>query len=394
MQQTQHKTQENLPKSEPTEDNALRLENTELRARLEEAEETLRAIRDGDADALLVAGPKGNRVFTLHSAELPYRALIERMQEGAVTLGENGTILYCNLRFAQMLRLPHEKVVASFVQQHVLPEQAVSFAALLRRGALQSARAEIALCAANGLVFPTYITAGPLPDEMEGSLCLIVTDLTEMESLRGKQAEIEQLNERLQRSMTETHHRVKNSLQIIGAMVDMQVMEGKQAVPIDEVRRFGTQIKSLAVVHDLLTMEAKADGQAHFVSARAVLEKLLPLLEQTSGDRQFCHEIDDAKLTSSQATGLALVTNEIISNALKHGKGLVEVAFTARDNRAALAVSDDGPGFPPDFNPRKLETTGIGLVENLTRWDLNGEVRYENRPEGGSCVRVLMPLTA
>lgn len=368
-------------------------ENARLRARAEEAEETLYAIRGGEADALLVAGPDGEQVFTLHSAELPYRALVERMQEGAVTLSESGIILYCNLRFAQMLRLPHEKALASSAHQYIKPEQSAQFTTLLRRGKLQTAKAEITLCAVNGSYIPTYITVGPLPDEVEGCLCLIVTDLTEQESLRTHQAEIEQLNERLQRSMMETHHRVKNSLQIIGAMVDMQVMEGRPFVALAEVRRFGTQIKSLAVVHDLLTMEAKSDGQAHFVSGKSVLEKLLPLLEFTSSERKFTAEIEEARLTSSQATGLALVTNEVISNAIKYGKGLVEARFTVQDNHATLEVRDDGPGFPPNFDPRKLDTTGIGLVENLTRWDLKGKVCYENRPGGGASVRVIMPLT-
>ena len=367
-------------------------ENARLSLELEEAQETLRAIRDGEADALLVTGPSGQQVFTLHSAELPYRALVERMQEGAVTLSGDGVILYCNMRFSQMLRLPHEKVLATSAHQYIDPEQAAQFSALLRRGALQSAKAEISL-RADDFYFPTYITAGPLPDEVEGCLCLIVTDLTEQESLRRNKAEIEQLNERLQRSMTETHHRVKNSLQIIGAMVDMQVMEGNPTVPISEVRRFGTQIKSLAVVHDLLTMEAKVDGQAYFVSGKSVLEKLLPLLEFTSGDRQFTADIDEARLTSSQATGLALVTNEVISNALKHGKGQVDVTFKTSAGQAVLEVCDDGPGFPPNFDPRKLTTTGIGLVENLTRWDLGGKVCYETRPDGGASVRIVMPLT-
>jgi len=381
-----------MPPVNQAEYNALLAKNAELLSRLDEAEETLRAIRDGEADALLVSGPDGQQVFTLRSAELPYRSLVERMQEGAVTLTEDGIILYCNMRFSQMLRLPHEKVLATSAHQYVQPEQAAQFAALMRRGALQSAKAEISLCADN-FYFPTYITAGPLPDEVEGRICLIVTDLTEQESLRRNKAEIEQLNERLQRSVTETHHRVKNSLQIIGAMVDMQVMEGNPTVPLSEVRRFGTQIKSLAVVHDLLTMEAKADGQAHYVSGKAVLEKLLPLLEFTSGERQFTAKIDDARLTSSQATGLALVTNEVISNALKHGKGRVEVIFKVSAAQAVLEVCDDGPGFPPNFDPRKLVTTGIGLVENLTRWDLGGQVRYENPVAGGAAVRIFMPLT-
>src|ERR1700761_1238659 len=72
----------------------------ELRARLQEAEDTLDAIRNGDVDAVVVGGSAGQQVYTLQNADRPYRVLIEQMQEGALTLSDDGTILYCNERFA------------------------------------------------------------------------------------------------------------------------------------------------------------------------------------------------------------------------------------------------------------------------------------------------------
>jgi PAS domain-containing protein len=74
-----------------------------LRARLAEAEELLRAIRLGEIDALVVEGPAGHQVYTLHSAEEPYRTLVEQMQEGAVVLTAGGDILYANARFAALV---------------------------------------------------------------------------------------------------------------------------------------------------------------------------------------------------------------------------------------------------------------------------------------------------
>ncbi|NIO00054.1 MAG: hybrid sensor histidine kinase/response regulator, partial [Anaerolineae bacterium] len=76
----------------------LLLEIEELRARLEEAEETLRAIRSGEVDAVIVSGPQGEQVYTLKGADHTYRLLIEQMKEGAATLAAEGTILYCNRR--------------------------------------------------------------------------------------------------------------------------------------------------------------------------------------------------------------------------------------------------------------------------------------------------------
>src|SRR6185369_9880444 len=86
---------------------------SELRARLSEAEEMLLAIRQGEIDALVVEGASGNQVYTLHSAEEPYRNLVEQMQEGAVVLSAAGDILYCNARFAELVGEPIEAVVAS-----------------------------------------------------------------------------------------------------------------------------------------------------------------------------------------------------------------------------------------------------------------------------------------
>src|SRR5690349_7415771 len=67
----------------------------DLRARLAELEDTLNAIRSGEVDALIVNGPNGDQVYSLKGAEAPYRAFIEHMHEGAVTLSDDGTVLYC-----------------------------------------------------------------------------------------------------------------------------------------------------------------------------------------------------------------------------------------------------------------------------------------------------------
>src|SRR6201994_5052548 len=96
-------------KENPTEYESLT--SDELISRLREAEETLTAIRAGEVDAVVVAGPAGQQVYTLENADRPYRVLVEQMQEGAVTLSENGTILYCNKRFAALVGSPHDSII-------------------------------------------------------------------------------------------------------------------------------------------------------------------------------------------------------------------------------------------------------------------------------------------
>src|SRR4029453_8152424 len=91
----------------------------QLEVRLEEAEDTLQAIRHGEVDALVVSSPTGPQVYTLHSADHPYRILVQEMQEGALTLTHTGLILYANQAFARMIRTSLEHRVVTSVQRFV-----------------------------------------------------------------------------------------------------------------------------------------------------------------------------------------------------------------------------------------------------------------------------------
>ncbi len=109
-------------------------ETEALRARLVEAEDMLRAIRRGEIDAIVVEGAGGNQVYTLHSADEPYRDLVEQMQDGALVLTLRGDILYSNARFASLVGLPLESVVGSSVDRFVNHAAQVNLAALLGAG--------------------------------------------------------------------------------------------------------------------------------------------------------------------------------------------------------------------------------------------------------------------
>lgn len=221
-----------------------------------------------------------------------------------------------------------------------------------------------------------------------------VTERYEMqEALQSQLEEIEGLNSRLKRSVTETHHRVKNNLQVISAMIEMLALDhkGQDAVPLSEFSRIQSHVRTLAIVHDLLTASAKETEEIQTVSTSDVLGQLMPMLQQTAWNRTVHFQIAEAKLLSKQCVSLALIINELVSNALKHGRTEVDVTFTIRDGAAELAVCDDGPGFPEGFDPVRSANTGIELVASLVRTDLRGEARYENRAGGGA--RVVVEFT-
>jgi len=118
----------------------LRAENAELRIRLAEGDDIIRAIRSGEVDAVLAQGPQGEQLFTLKGADDPYRVLIEEMNQGAATLSADGLILYCNRRFGELLKRPLEKIVGLGFDSFVASEERPAFAALLETGRTASFR--------------------------------------------------------------------------------------------------------------------------------------------------------------------------------------------------------------------------------------------------------------
>jgi two-component system CheB/CheR fusion protein len=158
---------------------ALQTEIEKLRARLQEAEETLRAIRRGEVDALVVSEQTGrDRVYTLKSPDRPYRLIVEEMAQGAATLTPDGLILYCNGGFARMLKRPAAEIVGTVLSTLVTRGSRGLLEALLRQE--EGTQGEIELSAAGGTLVPVYVSLSFLPlEDGRPVLCLVVTDLTE-----------------------------------------------------------------------------------------------------------------------------------------------------------------------------------------------------------------------
>ena len=150
----------------------------EVRARLAEAEETLRAIRSGEVDALVVEGARGDQVFTLKGADHSYRIFLEGMHEGAATLAADGTLLYCNRRFAEIVGSPLEEVIGGSILRFVREAERPALEAVLRDGVRGTGQGELVFLGQEEPV-PVYLTTSALQLEELEAVCLVVTDLTE-----------------------------------------------------------------------------------------------------------------------------------------------------------------------------------------------------------------------
>ena len=169
----------------------LRTENEDLRAKLDEAEDTLRAIRSGEADSLVVIGDRGEQIFALRGADQAYRILIENMSEGALTVNTSGMIIYANRRFAEMLKSPLEKIIGSQITTWIAPDSYQAFEQLLSHKSKKNNRKELDLVADDCTRVPISLSSSfPLLKEMEDMTCLLATDLTEINAYKRNEQEL------------------------------------------------------------------------------------------------------------------------------------------------------------------------------------------------------------
>src|ERR1044072_7203202 len=163
-------------------------EMDELQRRLEEAEETLRAIREGEVDALVIDAPQGEVIYTLTSADYPYRLMIDEMNEGAVSVSPDSFILYSNRNFGSILGLNEageSKPSGVPFGEYIIPEMREQFLKDLEKAREQSIRREYKLSTENGKVVPVLMSFAKLQPETN-TIGIVVTDLTAQKALEEK----------------------------------------------------------------------------------------------------------------------------------------------------------------------------------------------------------------
>jgi PAS domain S-box-containing protein len=167
---------------------ALLEELTAIRERLREAEETIAAIRDGEVDAVVVRGKVGEQVYTLENADRPFRALIERMQEGAVTVSDDRSILYCNQYFAALAGAGSEKIIGTPIGV-LFPDWPSTDVKVQTPGEVTLRRLDGGTKRVNLSLAKMQLEPGAAP-----ILCAVVSDLT---AAHRRSGELRESNERL-----------------------------------------------------------------------------------------------------------------------------------------------------------------------------------------------------
>jgi two-component sensor histidine kinase len=227
------------------------------------------------------------------------------------------------------------------------------------------------------------LRAIPLMPGSERGTLVLARDATE---LRRREAQL------LSKDATirEIHHRVKNNLQTVAALLRLQarrmvVPEARMALR-ESVRR----VTSIALVHETLSqsMGEEVDFDAVADQLAAMTVDVAAMGSRATVERQGAFGI----LPGTLATPLALVLSELMQNAVEHGAaGAIRLSVSRRGNQLDLVVADDGAGLPADFNLEKAQGLGLQIVRTLVVGEMRGTLALRPGTQGGTEAAVAIP---
>jgi PAS domain S-box-containing protein len=202
---------------------------TELRARLDEAEQAIDAIRTGGVDALVVSGPQGEQIYSLTGAEHVYRVIIEAMNEGALTMDLGGYILFCNQRFCEIVKRPMEEIPGKRFTNFAAPAQQPAIRALVADAQAGPVRRRLVL-QAGGAPVSVQLSANLLVAAKPPCICMVVSDLTELEASANSIKVLREQQQALEESKAELARQkewLQVTMQSIGDAVIATDSEGR-----------------------------------------------------------------------------------------------------------------------------------------------------------------------
>ncbi|MCL6648978.1 MAG: sensor histidine kinase [Chloroflexi bacterium] len=316
--------------------------------------------RLGEHDGLLVVDSKGEIQYISGIAENLYRKL-----------GHTGSLLSIPL--------------ADLDGRPTLAEEAIAAGRCLEREARQEELVWIRR-AVPILAEPGLARAGQ-PERFAGAL-VIIQDVTEERqrelALRIKTAMIKEI-----------HHRVKNNLQTIAALLRLQARRSENPEVARLLQDSVARILSVAVVHEFLSHDEDAIINIREVCARIVSEVTHGILDP---EKQLTIELEgeNVYLPAQQATSIALVVNELLQNSVKHGyptksEGRITIRLAETPQQLTITIRDDGVGLPPGMAAETDGNLGLQIIRTLVRDDLRGEFTLTSTNGSGVTARVIVP---
>ena len=391
-------------------------------ANLREAPEALEAVGAGELDAVLGDEPKGQQVHTLEGPDKPFRIFVEHMQDGAVTIDLQGSIVYANRYFAQMVDVPLADLLGASLERFIAPVALDTYRTHLREAAARPVQCDCALRSADGDPLPAQLAIAALPSLDEPMYGLVFTDLRERERAKELQvAHTRALADSAARDqfLAVVSHELRTPLHAIMGWVQMLTESAggdstltKGLSVIERNARAQAQlIDDLLDVSRIIAGKLRLDVERVDIKdiADAALGSVRPAAEAKDIAIKVGGSIPNAPLNADPQRLGQIIWN-LLSNAVKYTQrgGTVALQLSTVDDQLQIEVIDNGRGIAPEFLPhvwsrfsqadssfsRSSGGLGLGLsiVKHLTEMHGGTVSAHSDGLNRGSRFTVCLPL--
>ena len=377
---------------------------TLLRARLAEAENTLGAIRTGEVDTLVVTGLKGPRVFTLAGAEQVYRDLIESMNEGALTLTDDKTILYANRYFARMVQCPLEQVIGGSFRRFLSPEGGALLRSFLQTISETGDKIQTALIASDGSQIPVQISLRAMTAVagQSATIGMVVTDLTEAhrteELMQALTHRVVQVQEAERASVAlELHDQITQPL--CAALFSSQTLADSLAalnLPAKaEAVRLRHMLGETAAEVERISRDLRPGVLEHLGLAAVVRTTTMEFGKRTGVTVKLSGAPLVTPLPAEAELALYRILQEALKNIEKHARARqVTVDLQQRGTDIQLLIADDGIGFDAEaHDARRKGKFVVGMLAMRERAAyVGGTLTMKSGAGAGTEILARIPL--
>lgn len=408
----------------------------ELHDRLQEAEDTLEAIRTGAVDAVAIQGSNGTQIFTLEGADETYRVLVERMSESAVTLNKDGIILYCNKQFAKLVNIPLNQVIGSLFTRFIPEDFQSQFCSLFQKGWKEVVKGEFVIKPNERSLLHIHLSLNSIVTKDIVVLGMIITDLSdrkELEKLTEAKHNLGLLNIELidkNNQLTKTNfdldsfiytasHDLKAPISNIeGLVITLKSILEEEGIMQKEIEDIigmmaNSVIRFKQTILDLteITKSQKNIEQDIFLlNCTEIVEDVMDSIRSMIEDKNAIIHINTEKCSEIKFSrkNLKSIIYNLISNGIKYSspERRPEIFITAEnlEEFILLTVKDNGLGIKKEdlnkvFSMFKrlhdhVEGTGVGLyiVKRIID-NTGGKIEVESEIGKGSVFKVYFKNT-
>ncbi len=198
---------------------------------------------------------------------------------------------------------------------------------------------------------------------------------------------------RMQIHTLETHHRVKNSFQIVRSLLNMELRK-HEVLDKNSVAKVVSHLQGLSLIHDILTEKVYANQSSTSMTAQELIEPLIAILQGSDEDRPITMEVEAVVVEPKVASSLAVIVTELIINALKYGEGEISITIKSQDSDKAQLVAKNRVGADSMDKVGSSSNTGSELVQFLARSDFKSSINKGLDDEGFYFCELSFPVVA